>query len=233
GTNFTNYVMYLNKDLAVVNYPKPHRCEEGMHWTEFLPMHQSDIPLPDSVADNRYLREWHYNSKEKQEYRGVCFKYDRGETWLKDVLGTVACPVLFLYCTRDLADLVWSWKVRASSDWSEVEFIRMFKDSVVSALEIRDNPSIQFLAISVFESMEWVRERFRCVHRVMGLEMGEVQEYFLSERRRVGGKGTKREVSREDIMGELYHCDPRLDHYLSLYEELRKEAKGDDNTICA
>jgi hypothetical protein len=220
GSNYTNYVMFLHPDLRVVNYPTPAEVLPGMGYQDIAKFHKMPLVVPGFIKKDPVLYEWHKRQEEKKEFKGVCFKYDRGETWYKNVAHELSSRVLFIYCVRDLAKVVTSWKRRVGAVYTDKAFVECFKGSVEGALAMQKTMNVTYGCMNVAEPMDKIRERFRDIHEKAGLEMGEMQELFLQDRRIVGGRVFERTESDEETLAGLFRVDPGIQHWIDGYNSL-------------
>jgi len=220
GSNFTNYVMFLHPDLRVVNYPTPAEVMPNMGFRDIARLHKMPIVMPAFTKKTEELREWHEEQEGKKKFKGVCFKYDRGETWYKDVFSSLVGKRVFIYCVRDLAKVVTSWKRRVGAIYTDEAFVECFKGSVEGALAMQELPDVAYACMNVAESMDMIRERFRDIHDKAGLGMGEMQEFFLRDRNIVGGRVFERTESDEETLGGLFRVEPAIQHWIDQYNSL-------------
>jgi hypothetical protein len=226
GSNYTNYVMFLHPDLKVVNYPTPGEVKPGMGYKDIAKLHKYPMVMPAFIKDTEELYEWHKEQEEKKDFKGVCFKYDRGEEWYKDVLGSLNQPVLFIYCIRPIIDLVDSWKYRYGAQYTDENFVGPFKRSVNGALVLKKDPNVFYACMNVAESMAMIRRRFRYIHDKIGLKMGAMQKLFLKERRVIGERVFEREESEEELLDRFRGIGSNLDSLVSSYNLLLEEVRG-------
>lgn len=220
GTNFINYVMFLHHDLKVVNYPIPHKVKPGMNYKEIAELNFQPFPLPPGAKEiGSVFSEYHNVQESKRVFNGVCFKSDRGECWLKDVLGDLVGPRLFIFCGRPIEDLIYSWKT-VYNDFTEEKFLSDLMETIESAEKLRNDSRVMFSGASIAYSMDVIRSRFGDIHSMVNLKMNHYQELFLSKRIKVNAIAGLRDRTRKELIDPFYDIEPDFDSWMERYELL-------------